>query len=75
MNEAFTDQLIFGILDNGLRKRLLSTDELMFGRTTSLSVQHESVKKDSRILASGIGQLEIHSSQVKVYRENWCKVA
>lgn len=47
MQEAVMDQLVLGIVDNNLRKRLLSTDDLTLEKPIEISIQHETTDKDS----------------------------
>ena len=51
LGEALTDQIIFGINDNNLRKRLLSIDELDLDKAISVAIQHESTEKDSYVFS------------------------
>lgn len=58
---AMINQIICGIRVNNLRKRLLSVDDLNLDKAISLALQHESVERDSYLLANGLRIVSIVS--------------
>lgn len=64
LNEALTDQIIFGINDNSLRKRLLSIEDLDLDKTISISIQHESIERDSYILSSKFKEFSMSQTEI-----------
>jgi len=56
-DEALIDQLIFGVSDSSVRKRLLSLEKLTFEEAARLAVQHEAIERDSAIFYTSISQI------------------
>lgn len=54
LNVVLVDQFICGVIDVGLRKRLLSTDKIMFEEEIKLALHHQMIECDSQQLSTGL---------------------
>lgn len=67
LEDALTDQIIFGIGDNNLRKRLLSIEDLDLDKAVDIAIQQKSVEQDSFLVSQKLQMSQIHSTEVNVF--------
>lgn len=65
LDEAITNLIICGVRDNNLKKRLLAVDDLNLEKAIQISLQHESVKRDSYLLESTLRLASNSSIDIK----------
>lgn len=53
-NETLKDQLVLGVIDNSLRKRLLQEDGVTFEKATNLALQFETAESQSKLLTTAL---------------------
>lgn len=62
IEEAMIDQLIFGVRDVNIRKKLLARDKLDYDKPTFMAIQDELIERDSATLSYNLNKVEYTSS-------------